>query len=63
MLKSTATTSSREIRDSGSTIRASPGGGGSVQAPAARDAFELVLAGVFEPEPASGDEILDGPRH
>jgi hypothetical protein len=35
------------------------GGGGTVDAPAAGDAFEFPLAAVFEEEPGAGDEILD----
>src|SRR5262245_42001074 len=49
-------------QSSGDQLRSSVGGS-SVEAPAARDALELVLAGVDEREPAPGDEILDSPRH
>ena len=35
------------------------GGGGTVDAPAAGDAFEFPLSAVFEEEPGAGDQILD----
>src|SRR4029450_2242776 len=38
-------------------------GGRSIELPAARNALELVLARIDEGEAASGDEILDRPRH